>query len=238
MILELCSNFELWYYSDQNLVNAKVNYLKSLIFIQRKILFFLLLIGSISVACRPVSTPVIPTVDEGAIVAAVVETINAQNTIEALNNPSPTPFPTLTPLPPSPTPIPVTETPTVTSVPSETPTHTASISAKLLYVVAYPEDKRSYVGNERFGIAIGFQNTGTVTWEQGSYVKLISNTGEVTVQLEAFVNKAVASGEKAEYNHWAYGSEWYGDHTFVFQLYNSQGLPISGGYATFTYTSV
>ena len=49
-----------------------------------------------------------------------------------------------------------------------TPTQTALISAKLLYVVTYPEDKRSYVSNERFGIAIGFQNTGTVTWEPGA----------------------------------------------------------------------
>ncbi|MDO9086937.1 MAG: hypothetical protein Q7U53_12095 [Anaerolineaceae bacterium] len=212
--------------------------MNSLFLKRSNFLFFLLILGSVIAGCTSPVIPVLPTVDEGAIVAAVVETINAQNTTEAINNPSATPVPTETQPPPSPTPIPITETPTETAQPSETPTQITSVSAKLMYVVAYPEDKRSYVGNERFGIAIGFQNTGTVTWEPGSYVKLVSNNGEVTVQLEAFVTKAVAPGEKAEYDHWAYGSEWYGDHTFVFQLYNSQGLPISGGYATFTYTSV
>jgi hypothetical protein len=212
--------------------------MKSLSLKKSKFLVFLLIFGSILAGCTSPAAPLVPTVDEGAIVAAVVETINVQNTTEALNNPSPTPKPTETQIPPSPTPIPATKTPTETAQPSATPTQITSISAKLMYVVAYPENKRSYVGNERFGIAIGFQNTGTITWEPGSYVKLVSNNGEITVQLEAFVNKAVAPGEKAEYDHWAYGSEWYGDHTFVFQLYNSQGLPISGGYASFTYTSV
>jgi len=180
----------------------------------------------------------VPTQDQSIIVAAVVKTINAQNTQAALLNPTSTPMPSETQVPPTPTSIPATQTPTVTFVPTETATQQPAYSATLLYVVSYPENKREYVGNERFGVALGFRNTGTVVWEAGTIVKLVSYTGEVTVQLEASINTSVPPGEKVEFDFWAFGSEWYGDHTFVFQLYNNQGLAIPGGYATFTYTSV
>ncbi|MBW6472759.1 MAG: hypothetical protein K0B14_06515 [Anaerolineaceae bacterium] len=201
--------------------------------------FFLFVFFSFSLlaGCTQVPLPV-PTQDQSTIVAAVVETINVQNTQDALLNPTITPLPTETQVPSTVTLIPATETPTKTIVPSETATQQPAFSATLLYVVSYPENKREYVGNERFGIALGFHNSGTVAWEPGTNVKLASYTGEVTVQLEASINRSVSPGEKVEFDFWAFGSEWYGDHTFVFQLYNNQGLAIPGGYATFTYTSV
>lgn len=201
--------------------------------------FFLFFVYSFSllVGCTQAPLPV-PTQDQSTIVAAVVETINAQNTQAALLNPTKTPKPTETPIPPTATSIPSTGTSTETIIPSETATQQPAYAATLLYVVSYPENKREYVGNERFGIALGFRNTGTVIWEPGTNVKLVSYTGEVTVQLEASINTSVPPGEKVEFDFWAFGSEWYGDHTFVFQLYNNQGLAIPGGYATFTYTSV
>ena len=201
--------------------------------------FFLFVVFSFSllVGCTPAPLPV-PTQDQSIIVAAVVETINAQNTQVAKVNPTNTPLPTETLVLPTATSIPATETPTETNVPTEIATLQPAYSASLLYVVSYPENKREYVGNERFGIALGFRNTGTVAWEPGTNVKLVSYTGEVTVQLEVSINTSVPPGEKVEFDFWAFGSEWYGDHTFVFQLYNNQGLAIPGGYATFTYTSV
>ncbi len=201
--------------------------------------FFLSVLFSFSLLVGCTQTPLpVPTQDQSIIVAAVVETINAQNTRDALLHPTSTPLPTETQVQPTPTTIPATETPTITIVPSETATQQPAYSATLLYVVSYPENKREYVGNERFGIALGFRNIGTVTWQSGTNVKLVSYTGEVTVQLEASINQSVPPGEKVEFDFWAFGSEWYGDHTFVFQLYNNQGLAIPGGYATFTYTSV
>lgn len=188
--------------------------------------------------CSPQNQISLPTMDQSTIVAAVVETVNAQNTQNAYLIPSETPLPTETIIPPTATLILSTETPTQTPQPTETPTEQLAYSAILQYVAAYPEDKREYVGNERFGIAIGFLNSGTITWESGSVVRLVSYSGEPTVQLEAVIPRAVPPGDKVEFNFWAFGSEWYGDHTFIFQLYNSQGLSIPGGYATFTYTSV
>ena len=188
--------------------------------------------------CSPQNQISLPTMDQSTIVAAVVETVNAQNTQDVYILPSETPLPTQTIIPPTATLIPATETPTQTPQPTETPTEQLAYSANLQYVAAYPEDKREYVGNERFGIAIGFFNSGTITWESGSVVRLVSYSGEPTVQLEAVIPRAVPPGDKVEFNFWAFGSEWYGDHTFIFQLYNSQGLSIPGGYATFTYTSV
>jgi len=201
------------------------------------LIFVIFLTLSIS-SCSPQPTIAQPAINEAEIIDAVVKTINAQNTQVALLQPSNTPAPTQTPIPPSPTPLPDTPTPTITPEPSNTPTQEAAISASVLYVVSYPENKREYVGNESFGIALGFRNTGTITWEAGSKVKLISYVGEPTVQLETTIDKAVAPGEKVEFNLWAFGSEWYGDHTFVFQLFTAQGFAIPGGYATFTYTSI
>jgi hypothetical protein len=198
---------------------------------------FVVLFFSHLVGCPQAPMP-LPPQDQSTIVAAVVETINAQNTQDAQLNPTITPVPTETQVPPTPTSIPATETPTKTNVPSETATQQPAYSATLLYVVSYPENKREYVGNERFGIALGFRNTGTAAWEPGTNVKLVSYTAEVTVQLEASINQSVPPGEKVEFDFWAFGSEWYGDHTFIFQLYNNQGLGIPGGYATYTYTSV
>jgi hypothetical protein len=214
-----------------------VSIMKSSYTIHSNFFLFVALSFSLLVGCTQAPMPV-PTQDQSTIVAAVVETINVQNTQAALLNPTKTPLPTKTQIPPTATSIPATGTPTETIVPSETATQQPAYSASLLYVVSYPENKREYVGNERFGIALGFRNTGTTAWEPGTNVKLVSYTGEVTVQLEASINTSVPPGEKVEFDFWAFGSEWYGDHTFVFQLYNNQGLAIPGGYATFTYTSV
>jgi hypothetical protein len=211
--------------------------MKSFHTIRSNLYLFVVLSFSLLIGCTQAPLPV-PTQDQSIIVAAVVETINVQNTQDALLNPTNTPLPTETMIPPTPTAMPATETPTETIIPTETATQQPANSATLLYVVSYPENKREYVGNESFGIALGFRNTGTVTWEPGTNVKLVSYNGEVTVQLEASINQSVPPGEKVEFDFWAFGSEWYGDHTFVFQLYNSQGLAIPGGYATFTYTSV
>ncbi len=212
--------------------------MKSSFSIQRKFLILVVLLSSFLASCTAPTPIPAPTQDQAVIVAAVVKTINAQHTQDAFLNPTSTLLPTETQVPSTPTAIPPTKTPTITILPTETATPQPAYSANLLYVASYPENKREYVGNERFGIALGFQNTGTVAWQAGTNVKLVSNTGEVTVQLEVSIDKSVPPGEKVEFDLWAFGSEWYGDHTFIFQLYNEQGLAVPGGYASFTYTSV
>lgn len=212
--------------------------MKSYFSIQRKSVILVVLLFSFLASCTAPAPIPAPTQDQAVIVDAVVKTINAQHTQDAFLIPTNTLFPTETQVHATPSAIPTTESPTKTIQPTETATPRPAYSAKLLYVTSYPENKREYVGNERFGIALGFQNTGTVAWQAGTNVKLVSNSGEVTVQLEVSIDKSVPPGEKVEFDLWAFGSEWYGDHTFVFQLYNDQGLAIPGGYASFTYTSV
>ena len=200
-----------------------------------KSVFVTLLISSLLAGCTSASPTAVPTLDQAVIVAAAVETISAQMTDTAIRNPSPTPLPTQTPVPPTPPPVPPTETPANTLEPTLAPTQAAALSAKLRYVTTFPEDKRIYIPNEEYGLALGFENTGTIIWEAGSYVKLMSYKGEVTVQTQLSIDKAVAPGERVEFALWAFGSETLGDHSFVYQLFTSQGLAIPGGYATYAY---
>jgi len=207
--------------------------MKTLHFLSIVALF--LMISSLLAGCTSPSPTSAPTLDQAVIVAAAVETISAQLTDTAIRNPSPTPLPTQTPVPPTVTPLPPTETPAITAEPTQAPTQAAALSAKLRYVTTFPEDKRIYIPNEEYGLALGFENTGTVIWEAGSYVKLMSFKGEVTVQTQLSIDKAVAPGERVEFALWAFGSETLGDHSFVYQLFTSQGLAIPGGYATYAY---
>ncbi len=202
-----------------------------------KIIALFLMMSSLIAACSPTSPTAIPTVDEGKIIAAAVNTMSAKMTDEAIRNPSPTPFPTQTPVPPTATPLPPTETPAFTVEPTQAATLAPALSALLRYVTTFPEDKRVYIPNEEYGLALGFENTGTVTWEAGTYVKLISFKGEVTVQTELSIDHAVKPGERVEFALWAFGSETLGDHTFVFQMYTPSGLAVSGGYATYSYVA-
>lgn len=205
-------------------------------------LSFFVILSMMLAGCSTPAPVATPTLDDSAIVAAAVETISAQMTADALNNPSPTPLPTQTPLPPSPTPVPPTETTLPSPEPTATFTQTqpqaAPLSAKLLYVVTFPENKRIYVPNEKYGLALGFENTGTLTWEAGSTVKLVSFVGEVTIQTELAVDEAVKPGERVEFDLWVFGSETLGYHEFYFQLYTNSGLAIPGGVAVYSYTSV
>lgn len=215
-----------------------VTTLKSFFSTYIRIATILILAMSILTGCASPSAETAPTLDDSAVIAAAVETISAQMTMDAINNPSPTPVPTHTPLPPTATPLPPTETPAATLEPTAVPTQAAELSAKLVYVVTFPENKRIYVPNEKYGLALGFENTGSVTWAPGSYVKLERYQGEVTIQLQLAVDKAVKPGERVEFDLWVFGSETLGYHEFVFQLYTNDGLAIPGGVAVYSYTSV
>ncbi len=217
---------------------------------------FLFLAGLGMSGCS-VLTPA-PTPDMNVMIAAAVQTVEVRMTESARLNPSATPLPTATPLP-SPTPIPPTATVTATAATAGTqaagagalstpaapgaPAATATqgivngIAGKFLYAATFPENKREYMPNEKFGLALGFQNMGTVTWEAGSYVKLVNFTGEITVQTELKMDKNVGSGEKIEFGLWAFGSEMLGSHTWVFQVYTPAGGAIPGAAGAFSYKS-
>lgn len=219
-----------------------VSPLKSIVSKHTSIVTFWLITAIFLVGCAGPVSNAVPTMDDSAIIAAAVATLSAQMTGDALNNPSPTPLPTQTPLPPTATPIPPTATAEAslepTAVPTLSPTQAPALSAKLLYVVTFPENKRIYVPNEKYGLALGFENTGTVTWAAGSTVKLTSFKGEITIQKELSVDKAVKPGEKVEFDLWVFGSETLGYHEFIYQLYTEDGIAIPGGVAVYSYTSV
>lgn len=196
-----------------------------------------ILAAGCSLASPEAAATPMPTTDPATYVAAAVETISVQMTEQALLNPtatpepSATPEPTATPIPPTPTVV--ADTPTAS--PTDTPQYTNA--AAVQYVTTWPENKREYVPNETYSLAIGFKNTGTVTWEPGYTLKLVDFKGEITCQPEASIDRAVEPGEKAEFAFWAFGSEMLGEHTWYFQLYNSAGIPVPGGSAAYTYTS-
>ncbi len=143
--------------------------------------------------------------------------------------PTSTDLPTITPSPSS----------TATILPTSTFTPAPVLKAQLLYVVTYPENKTQFVPNEKFGVAIGFLNSGTVTWNAGSKLVLTGYDGDyVTVQTEATLEKAVLPGEKVEFNLFAFGSEDMSFQSNYFQLYSDQGVPIDGGFAVFSYQPI
>jgi hypothetical protein len=204
----------------------------------RACLAFFLLAGLAAGCSAPTPPPLQPTTDPATYVAAAVETLSAKMTEEALLHPSDTPVPpSATPIPPTNTPEPPTLTPTPAVSPTPSATEAPPLSAQFLYAATYPENKRDYVPNEKYGLALGFLNNGTITWEAGYRLKIANYKGEITVQPEVELGQAIAPGQKVEFNLWAFGSEMLGEHTWYFQLYTSQGVPVPGGVGVFTYTS-
>ena len=185
----------------------------------------------------PTLAPAPPTLDPAVIAGMAVQTMEARLTQSALDNPSPTPPPTATP-PPTSTPEP-TATPTsaLTATATGEPEQVNGLAAKLLYVTTYPENKREYLSNEKFGLAFGFKNIGSIPWSPGYKVVLLRFTGELTAPFEAALGTTVEAGEKAEFNLQAFGSEMVSEHTWVYQLVNEAGGAVPGGTAVFTYRS-
>lgn len=207
-----------------------------------RFLLIVMILSTLLAGCTPAAPTPAPTIDTSNLIAAAVETISAQQTREALLNPTNTPQPTATQPPtatntpnlPSATP---TLAVTLTPVPP-TNTPAPAISALAQYQATYPVNKREYLPNEKFSLAIGFKNTGSVAWDSSYTLKIVSFVGEVTVQQEAVLGKTVNPGEKGEFNMWAFGSETITQHTWYFQMYTSSGLPVPGGYSGFTYQSI
>jgi hypothetical protein len=182
-----------------------------------------------------------PTMAPATVMAYAVQTISANMTQQAKDNPSPTPTlaPTATPVPPTATPLPPTATVQLkTSTPAVTATEfIAGPGAKFLYAATFPESKSEYTPNEKFGLAIGFKNIGTVAWGPGYILKMVSFTGEYTAWPELALGHVVNPGEKAEFDLAGFGSEQLGKHSWVYQLYTENGTAVTGGRAYFTYTS-
>lgn len=174
---------------------------------------------------------------QAALTQNAFSTVFAEMTTQAYLYPTATntPLPTNTKQPTT-TPSPST---TATQVPTSTFTPAPLLKAQLLYVVTYPENKTQFVPNEKFGVAIGFLNAGTVTWNAGTKLVLTGYDGEyVTVQTEAVLDKAVAPGEKVEFNLFAFGSEDMSYQSNYYQLYSDQGVPVEGGFAVFSYQPI
>ncbi len=219
-------------------------FVKAKLFLTGKAGFMALMLVALTLSGCGLANPApAATQDPAVVVEMVVATVDAQMTEEALRNPSPTPPPTSTPLPtatatlePTATPA-VTNTPAMTDTPVPTDTPVVMVSAQVLYTTTYPENRREYVPNELFSLAVGVKNTGTIPWGPGYTMKLVSFEGEVTCAPEVVLGKGVDPGAKAEFDFWAFGSETLGKHVWNFQLYNAAGGAIPGGYASFSYTS-
>ncbi len=194
--------------------------------------------------CGAPATPAVPTLDPTLVMHQAIQTVQAQITEDARLHPSATPTNTATALPTN-TPLPtLTPTPAFTDTPASTNTPAATatkvppaLSAQFLYAATYPGNQREYTPNEKFSLALGFKNTGSIAWSAGYTIKMISFTGEATVQQEATLGKGVNPGEKGEFNLWAFGSETLGKHVWNFQVFTDSGTPLTGGYGYFTYTS-
>lgn len=173
-----------------------------------------------------------PGAQETAIAIAVTAQVAAMTT-QAYLNPSPT----------------VTQTPTATQTNTPEPTATflptntftpeptvAKLAAKLLSIGTFPERKTAFTPNERFSLAVSFENTGNVPWYPGTTLKLTGIDGAyVTVQTEAKTDRQVNPGERIEFALWAYGSEDMSFQRFYFQMYSDYGGVINGGSAVFGY---
>lgn len=239
----------IWYDTARNSITGETMLKKPSL--TGRIIAFLMLASLLASCAAPTAMPsavpptAAPTMDPATVVAAAVSTISAQMTEQALLNPTATPLPTNTPVPPTATPLPPTPTlePAAatqqaqpTALPADAPV--GGLSAKFLYSATYPGNKREYLPNETFSLAMGFQNNGTASWEPGSMLQITGFVGEVTVQQDAKLEKGVAPGEKAEFNLWAFGSETITTHTWYFQIVQPSGGVIPGGYGSFTYTSI
>jgi hypothetical protein len=190
------------------------------------IVLFTLLLAS----CGAANTA--PTPD----IAVVVVTIQAQLTQDALNNPSATPLPTATPIP-SATPVPATPTPAVTSTPVATNTpQIPFLKAKFVYSVTYPGNRTNYVPNEQIHFEAGFQNVGSLTWNQGYALRWVGGE-KFTSRYEVRLGNAVPTGSKAVFDYDAFGSEQLGKHISYWQLYADSGVAVPGGSAYFSYIS-
>jgi hypothetical protein len=229
-----------WYHS-QPITNKqkRIMSMKNRLSFTGRSLIALVLIGILLGACAPAATPIpAPTTDPATYVAAAVQTLSVQMTAEAQAHPSATPVPPTATTAPTNTPIPPTATPSLpTATSTATATEAPALAGKALYQATYPENKRDYIPNEHFGLALGFQNTGTVAWDPGTKIVLVSHVGEITAQPDATTNKRIEPGQKVEFNLWAFGSETLGSHTWTFQVYNANGVPIPGAVTSFSYTS-
>jgi hypothetical protein len=179
-----------------------------------------------------------PTPDLTAVVNQARETMAAEITLAAFNNPSatPTPLPTYTPYPTY-TPIPPTETP-MGDTPTPEPTATQKIVgdyAQPLYTSTYPENRREYFANELFNVAWGFKNIGTTTWNTG-YALIYTGGDKLTNVDRIPLDRVVAPGEKAEFNLGAFGSEDIRTHTTYWALISDKGVLVPGGAVYFSYT--
>jgi hypothetical protein len=216
-------------------------------------LVVIFLVGCSAPTPQPIPTAM-PTTDPAKIVAMAVNTVEAKMTNEAIKNPTATTPPTETPVPPTETAIPtITLTPTITGTIKPTLTGTitptplsdmqltavaSGLSAKFLYASTYggvDGGGNSFTPNERFGLAFGFKNTGTITWNGGYQVHLVKAVKEFTGQPGAFLPGPVKPGDKTEVNLWAYGSEDLGQHIWYYQLFTPNGIPVPGGQAVFYY---
>ena len=173
----------------------------------------------------------------------IIPTLTPTPTATPLPTDTPTPEPTSTSTP-SPT---ATFTPLPTDTPTITPTFTATVpalSAELLYVSTYPQNRRTYVPNETFSIAIGFKNNGSEPWTAG-YCAVAVNNGMVdpTYSMEPVCvgdvqgSKPVLPGEKIEFDFGAFGSETLGQHSWGYIFVTPQGKLVPGGTAGFWYVS-
>ena len=205
---------------------------------RKKILYLILAVSLLLPGCSSPTPEPQPTQDPVVYFTQSAATVYAEFTQEALDHPSATPPPTSTPLPsatPTVTKTPIPPTPEDTSTP--TATDAPAFSGEFLYASPFPEYRFKYVPNEKFNIAIGFENTGTATWEMGGMLVLSGYVGEIHVQTEAVLGKNVAPGEKVEFDLWAYAAELLGWHTYYFQLYDRSGVAIEGASAVFSYES-
>lgn len=188
--------------------------------------------------CAAPVPPATSTPDTVLLTQSAEQTAAVAQTQEALAHPSATLTATNTPLP--------TKTSTRTRIPTRTLTPTATVTitpemplAKFLSagVFAPERNRREFVPNELFSVAINFKNIGNIEWTPGYALSLSYAKGEFTGTRYLELGRFVKPGESCEFDIAGFGSEELGPHVWVYQLYSDRGMPVKGGVAVFYYTS-
>jgi hypothetical protein len=185
-------------------------------------------------ACTPATPTPAPTQDPGPIRTMIAATIYAKLTqaVTATFTPTATATATNTPLPPT-----ATNTPEPTAtIGTIVPTATEPIQGDAAkFLTTAPHQYARIHSNETYNIEFDLLNVGTTTWTAGNY-SLVRVGGEpFTNQSVIQLDRDVPPGKKGVFIFGAFGSENMDPHTTYWQLYNSSGIAVPGGYVYFTY---
>lgn len=203
---------------------------------------FALMIITIA-GCNSASTT--PTIDANTIYTQAAQTVQVGLTMtqDAMPTATITPQPTAT-LPPT---VAITDTPAVTDTPAGLPTlettsqptlsmptstvQVAGDHATFLYNV--PGDNTVFSPGKEFTLAVGWQNTGTTTWNNGYHLVFLGGK-QLSGITSIPVSKDVKPGQKYEFDIAQTAPKEKGKYITRWKFTNAQGVYLGEFYLKFS----